>query len=151
MKLQLFSVCCVAAAITCSSPAFATLGENIDSVQADQVQMKATSRIAKTAASYTVHEIQDVSGTSVREYVSANGTVFGVAWNGPVMPNLRQLLGQYFATYTNASEAKRSSRTHLTVEQPGLVVRSGGHMRAFRGSAFVPSLLPQGVTANEIL
>jgi hypothetical protein len=32
-------------------------------------------------------------GTSVRRYVSPAGKVVAVAWKGPVMPDLRQVLG----------------------------------------------------------
>ena len=36
------------------------------------------------------------------------------------------------------------------VRQPGLVVHSGGHMRAFVGHAYVPQLVPAGVATGEI-
>jgi hypothetical protein len=86
----------------------------------------------------------------VREYVAASGAVFGVAWNGPVVPNLRQVLGQYFEPYTQSAKTKRTGHSQLRVEQPGLVVHSGGHMRAFSGTAYVPQMLPPGVTASDI-
>jgi len=151
MKPQLNFTCIVAAAFLSPSLAFASLGGNVDSVQADQVQMKATSRIASAKSTYAIHEIQAASGTVVREYVAANGTVFGVAWSGPVMPNLQQLFGQYFETFTKAAKVKLSGHSHLLIQQQELVVRSSGRMRAFKGSAYVPSMLPQGVSANEIL
>jgi hypothetical protein len=151
MKARLSLSHCLAAALVVPSLAFASLGGNIASIQADQVQMKATSRIASTQAKYTVHEIQTTSGTAVREYVAANGTVFGVAWNGPVVPNLRQVLGQYFVPFTQAAKTLQSGHSHLLIQQANLVVRASGHMRAFRGNAYVPSMLPQGVTTNEIL
>jgi len=151
MKTRLSLSFCLAAALVMPSLAFASLGGNIASIQADQVQMKATSRIASTQANYTVHEIQSSSGTVVREYVAANGTVFGVAWNGPVVPNLRQVLGQYFVPFTQATKTQQSDHSHLLIQQSNLVVRASGHMRAFRGTAYVPSMLPQGVTTNEIL
>ena len=151
MKARLPLTHCLVAALVVPSLAFASLGGNVASIQADQVQMKATSRIASTQAKYTVHEIQMTSGTAVREYVSTNGTVFGVAWNGPAVPNLRQVLGQYFVPFTQAPKARQSDHSHLLIQQAGLVVRASGHMRAFKGSAFIPSMLPQGVTTNEIL
>ena len=58
-------------------------------------------RIARDDA-YTVHEMQSSSGTAVREYVSSTGTVFAVAWQGPWLPDLRQLLGPYFDDYQRA-------------------------------------------------
>jgi hypothetical protein len=52
-----------------------------------------------------VHRLQLPSGTSVREYADAGGTVFAVAWDGPTKPDLNQLPGQYFAEYENRSVA----------------------------------------------
>jgi hypothetical protein len=139
-----------AVALAVPSLAFAALGGDLSSVQADQVHMKATVRIARSEAQYTVQEIQTPSGTAVREYVAANGTVFGVAWKGPAVPNLKQVLGQYFDSYTEAAKNKRSGHSQLMVQQSGLVVHSSGHMRAFFGNAYIPQMLPQGVTAKDI-
>jgi hypothetical protein len=130
-------------------PVLAALGSSEGSIQLDQSQMQASRRIL-TATRYTLHEIQLPSGTTVREYVSAGGTVFGVAWQGPFMPDLRQLLGSYFPQYVDAASLKQGQRGPMTVIQPGLVVRSGGHMRAFSGQAYLPALLPQGVSVEEI-
>lgn len=140
----------IALALIVPAQAFASLGGNVGSVEADQVHMKATSRVATAKATHTVHEIQASSGTMIREYVAADGTVFGVAWSGPVIPDLRQLLGPYFTTFTAAANVQQAGHKHLLIQQRELVVRSSGHMRAFKGSAFVPSLLPQGVTAADI-
>jgi len=132
--------------------AHAALGGDASSVQTDQIQLQASHRVLNAvSASYTVHEIQLPSGTMVREYLSANGTVFGVAWQGPFMPDLHQLLGdQYFSQYVDAASQRRGLRGPMMVTQPGLVVHSGGHMRAFTGQAYLPALLPPGVTADDI-
>jgi hypothetical protein len=132
-----------------SCSAFAVLGGDVASVQADQAHMKGTLRVANTAA-YTVHEIQTPSGTLVREYVSPAGKVFGVAWQGPWLPDLRQLLGPYFEPYTQAAQARRTGHGPLRVELPGAVVHSAGHMRSFVGNAYIPDLLPSGVHAEDI-
>ncbi len=132
-----------------SGPAAAALGGSEASIAADQAQMKATRRIV-AAPRYTVHEIQTASGTVVREYVSAQGQVFAVAWQGPFLPDLQQVLGSHFAEYTAAARSKRVGHGSLMVSQPGLVVQSGGHMRAFSGRAYVPQLLPADVTVDEI-
>jgi hypothetical protein len=133
-------------------PAFAGLGENSNSVEADQAHMQGERRITQ-AASYSVHEIKAPTGTIVREYVSASGQVFGVAWQGPWRPDMQQILASYFETYRQAADAQaklHTGRQPLVINQPDLVVRSGGHMRAFAGQAYVPSLLPKGVTAATI-
>lgn len=151
MKRSYHLTCLVAAALALPSMAFASLGGTVASVQADQVHMKATARIASTNAKYTVHEMETSTGTKVREYIATNGTVFGVAWNGPTAPDLRQVLGTYFDTFTKATKVSQSGHSHMLIQQSDLVVRSSGHMRAFKGNAFAPALLPQGVTSSDIL
>jgi hypothetical protein len=129
--------------------ASATLGGNSISTETDRVSMKASLRILP-AAHYTVHEIQTPSGTTVREYISPSGTVFAVGWQGPVMPDLKQALGSYFDRYTAGAAGKQAGHRHVEVREPDLVVQSNGHMRSFSGRAYLPQLLPQGVTVEDI-
>lgn len=108
---------------------------------------------ATSTASYTVTQTTLSSGTIVREYVSAAGAVFGIAWSGPIMPNLSVLLGTYFTQFDSARVALRAEhpgRGPLNLTLPGLVVHSGGHMGAFSGQAYLPQSLPAGVTADDI-
>jgi hypothetical protein len=133
-------------------PALAALGGDVTSVQADQAQMKGTLETT-SAANYTLHEIKGAAGTVVREYASSGGAVFAVSWHGPTMPNLPQILGSYFQTFSDAAQAQRAARRGhgpLYIQQPGLVVESAGHMRSFSGRAYDPGKLPQGVSANDI-
>lgn len=135
-----------------SALAFGSLGGDAASVQADQVHMQASRRIT-VAGTYTVHEMQAASGTVVREFVSAEGKVFGVAWQGPWMPDMRQVLGSYFDQYVQANQAQRGARMRrgpILINQPGLVVQIGGHPRAFTGRAYVPEMLPSGMGAGNI-
>ena len=102
---------------------------------------------------YAVHEMRAASGTTVREFVSPTGTVFGVAWQGPVIPDLRQVLGTYFAAFIQAAQAARTKRGGhgpLLIEDANFVVEQSGHQRAFSGRAFVPQLVPTGVLTNVI-
>jgi hypothetical protein len=108
---------------------------------------------ATSTAAYSVTQTTLASGDIVREYVSASGTVFGIAWRGPMMPDLPTLLGAYFTQYDSARVAQRAAqpgRGPLNVALPGLVVRSGGHMGAFSGQAYLPQSLPAGVSAADI-
>lgn len=134
-------------------PASAELGGDAISVQADQAYMQASLRTT-TGQAYTVHEIQAPNGIIVREYVSpTSGKVFGVAWQGPWPPDMRQILGNYFGQYQQAAQAQanmHAGRRPLVIKQPGLVMHAGGHMRSFAGQAYVPDMLPQGVTAEAI-
>jgi hypothetical protein len=133
-------------------PVWASLGGDASSVQTDQVHMQGT-RQTTTTQSYTVSEIRAATGTVVREYASSTGTVFAIAWHGPWPPDMHQLLGSYFEQYVQAAKAQsaaRMGRRPLMIEQPGLVVQSGGHPRAFSGKAYVPEMLPQGVRAEDL-
>ena len=133
--------------------AFATLGDASNSIQADQEQMKADLRVIQEDA-YIIHEMKSPNGTLVREYVSrADGRVFGITWHGPFIPDLKLLLGAYFQEYSQAAEAQRESqvgRHPLNIQEPGLVVQTAGHMRAFSGRAYDPRLIPAGTSDHDI-
>lgn len=137
---------------TLSCTASAALGGDATSVQSDQARMKGSLQSVQKAT-YAVHEITAPTGTVVREYVSPTGKVFGVAWQGPFVPDLQQLLGSYFEQYSQAAKSAREThvgRRPLFIQQPGLVVQTGGHMRSYTGRAYVPEMLPQGVIADAI-
>jgi hypothetical protein len=133
-------------------PGWAALGGNAASIQADQAHMQASLRTVP-AASYSVQEMKTAAGAVVREYVSPQGQVFAVAWHGPWPPDMRQLLGNYFDQYVQARKQQgspRIGRKPLVINEPGLVVESGGHPRSFIGKAYVPAMLPAGVKAEDI-
>jgi len=132
-------------------PAMAALGGDVSSVEADRAQMKASIKVTQ-AETYSVQEIQAPGGTVIKEYVSPAGRVFAVAWHGPFFPDMPQILGAYFQPYSAALQAqpKHYGRRPLNIQQPGLVVQAGGHMRAYWGRAYVPEMMPQGVNADEI-
>ena len=131
-------------------PAFAGLGGDAASVDADVVKMKGQAR-ATPVAGYTMSEITLPSGTVVHEFVSAEGKVFAVSWKGMAVPDLSQTLGTHFAEYKAAATATPHAGHHnLTVQQTDLVVRTGGHMRNWYGQAYVPSLLPPNFSLDEI-
>ncbi|VTU20915.1 MULTISPECIES: DUF2844 domain-containing protein [unclassified Variovorax] len=128
----------------------AALGGLVSSVEADQIHMHAARKVT-AAGAYTVHEITLPSGTAVREFVSsATGQVFAVAWHGPFMPDLKQVLGDQFDTFVQAAGSAGLRRSNVLVNRPGLVVHSGGHMRAFFGKAYLPGQLPAGVHVEDI-
>jgi hypothetical protein len=132
-----------------SVPAFAGLGGNLDSVEADQLKMKGTLRTTVSAA-FTVHEIQTPAGTLVREFVTPTGKVFAIAWRGPKAPDLRQSLGTYFQQFLDAPRPVHPNHAHFAITQSNLVLQSSGHMRAYSGRAYDPQLLPQGVAVTDI-
>jgi len=150
MKLTRTVVCSIVVALTAAAPAFAALGGDATSVQADLARMKGALRITSTAG-VTVHEITTSYGTVVREYLTPADKVFAVSWHGPVIPDLRQMLGGYYGQYEQAASAPHlGGHRHLAIEQPGLVVQSSGRMRAFYGRAWAPDLLPQNFSVSAI-
>jgi len=133
-------------------PAFAALGGDVSSVEADRAQMNATVAVTESNG-YTVHEIKAATGTVVREYVSAEGKVFGITWHGPFIPDMHQFLGTYYQQYLAGVKAHHEAgpgRRPLLIQQPGLVLQNIGHMRSYSGKAYDPGLLPQGIAADAI-
>jgi hypothetical protein len=146
-------------------PAFAVLGGQPMSAPEGASEAKAVVRAATTAAAsgasgaaaasstYTGQSTTLASGTIVNEYMDAQGTVFGIAWRGPRVPDLATLLGSYFPQYQQslrAQRAARGGRGPVSVQDSGLVVQSSGHMGAFAGNAYLPQSLPAGVSASQI-
>jgi hypothetical protein len=132
--------------------AFATLGGDISSVQGDRSQMRAktTSVTGSVDNSYTVHTMQTEAGTTVREYADAAGKVFAVTWEGPVKPDLSQLLGQYFSDFREEAASGRVGRRRLKVDKPNVVILSEGRMRALAGKAYLPQAVPAGVKIEDL-
>jgi hypothetical protein len=131
-----------------SFAAHATLGQNVSTVDSDQMRLHAVARTATAQSAYSVHVMTLPSGTEVREYVARNGVVFGVAWEGPTLPDLKSMLGASFDAYVAANASRRG--TPLAVSNDGLVVFSGGHLRAFSGHAYLPQAVPAGVDVSVI-
>ena len=133
-----------------SAPAWASLGGDMESVDADQAAMNASEQITTSTEAYTVYELKTATGTVVREYLSLAGSVFAVTWDGPTLPNVRQILGGYFSEYTEAAQKQQGGHGHLLIRRPDLVVESSGRIRAFFGRAYLPQGLPQGVAVTDI-
>ena len=138
----------VIVAILTSVSCFAALGGDVTTVEADQAHLRAQRRVTQTNA-YSVHEMQAETGTMVREFVSQDGKVFGVSWQGPSRPDLQQLLGPYYDEYRRSAPTRRSFHP-VTIQTPNVVVQFGGHPRALTGRAYVPVMVPEGVRVEEI-
>ncbi len=135
-----------------SQQAEATLGESADSIESDQNALGAVKHATKAREGYSIHEFT-LDGTTVREYVSAAGIVFGIAWNGLAHPDLTRLLGSYTGEYETAlrqTPRKPGLRRHEVLKTDRLVVEKWGHMRNLQGRAYAPALLPSGVSSDEI-
>jgi hypothetical protein len=129
--------------------AWAALGGNADSVENDRVSMKGLTRPAP-AGTLKQQQLQLPSGTVVTEYLNASGAVYAVTWQGPTLPNLHQILGSYFSNYQTAAHTPVVRHRVVRLDSPELVIESTGKMRAFVGRAWVPALLPSGVSPADI-
>ncbi|MGE5336560.1 MAG: DUF2844 domain-containing protein [Gemmatimonadota bacterium] len=143
----------VVAAYLAPGAAMASLGGDAATVELDRTHFRAMRMSARTASAppaYTVQSMQLPGGINVREYVSAAQKVFAVAWDGPRIPDVRQLLGAYYPRYVDS--AKAAARGHRPVERQDadLVIRTSGHPRAFRGLAYLPQQVPPGVDPSEL-
>jgi hypothetical protein len=101
---------------------------------------------------FEIQQIVTDNGIQVREYLNREGTVFAVTWAGPVVPDLQQLLGAQFAAYSAALAARDHLGLHRSVRvaTSSLVVESDGHLRAYVGRAYLPAMIPIGVSAAEL-
>lgn len=126
-----------------ATPCWATLGASQDSISRDSAQLKGSIRVIQTPA-YLVHEIRTSAGQTVREFVSPDGLVFAVSWEGPGLLDLRQILGDhYFDQYKQAmAEARPRGNTPVSLQMPGFMFQMAGTMGALRGQAYIPQITP---------
>lgn len=132
-----------------SPPALAVLGETLALPDAGRAQAAAAPRSALSAGVQVVERASG-DGGMIREYVSAQGIVFAVAWNTRFKPKLDGLLGRYHAGYQAAAAqalarpGRAGIQRQATLHAQDLVVQSNGFLNTFTGRAWVPSLLPAG-------
>jgi hypothetical protein len=129
----------------------ATLGEYADSLESDRKALSAVRGSMTAHNNYTVREF-DSDSTSVREYMSLSGIVFGIAWNGLIHPDLDQLLGSYDGEYRRALQQtpRMPGQRRILLKTSRIVVEKWGHMRNLQGRAYDPALIPSGVGVDEI-
>jgi hypothetical protein len=134
-----------------SAPARAGLGGDIGAVEEDRHRMAGVMKPAVSRGGYTVFEISTV-GRTVREYVTSDGKVFAITWQGASQPDLSGLLGDYYAEFSAMPKTiagGRIRRAHHELESANVRVERSGHLRDARGRAYVKPL-PEGVSADEI-
>lgn len=135
----------------CSLSAWAGLGGDASSIRADSARFRG--QLVRTSLlAYERHDIAIGAGGMVHEYLAPSGKVFAVTWQGQLPPDLVQLFGAYFEPIRSAMAAHSGPGTHrqFFVNQSDLVVRAFGHVRDFRGLAYVPSLVPAGVEVGSL-
>jgi len=136
----------IAGSAAAGAPAWAVLGE----VQASPHTVDKLT--LPSSGAYSVSTSTLPTGTVVNEYAAPGGKVFAVTWRGAMPPDLSQLLGSYYTNYQTGLAARQSGvhSRHVLLNNGGLVFEAAGHMRDLRGIAYLPALMPQGVSAGEL-
>jgi hypothetical protein len=132
-----------------SMPAWAGLGQPEASVISDQLHMKSEHRVQDFQA-YKVHELANTEGAVVREYVSSEGTVFGISWQGRSTPDMNQLLGNYVNNFQTATrdQTQIRQRRGITIRTNDFVYSNFCRMGVCSGSAYAPKLVPSNVSTE---
>jgi hypothetical protein len=129
----------------------AILGEMAEPANSTQRMPSAFSARTEIHQTFTVRTTQS-DATTVREFIAPSGIVFAVTWNGIARPDLSILLGSYNGEYESA--LNRTARVHgrrsRSIRTDRVVVEHWGHMRDLSGRAYDPSLIPGGVSLEEI-
>jgi hypothetical protein len=135
-------------------PAHAVLGASVASLRDDQSRLKATRQAVVTSpGAVGMHEMTLADGSSIREYVNPNGIVFAVSWSTRLKPRLAPLLGQYATSYASAAGAaagRRGIQRKVVLQEGDLVVHATAHLNAYVGTAYLRSLVPDGVSADVL-
>ncbi|MFT4435236.1 DUF2844 domain-containing protein [Caballeronia sp. 15715] len=98
-------------------------------------------------------ESTDANQIRMRQYVSSSGQVYAVSWDGPAMPDVAALLGNWFDRYRQEASAALPNVSGLHSSRGNssdLMVETAVRLRDFSGRAWLPSALPAGVTAADI-
>src|ERR1700733_1007243 len=105
-----------------------------------------------TGAKYTYSEFTTANNQRVREFIRPDGKVFGLAWQGPRLPDLQVLLGSYFGPWQDAiANGPHKSLHRSQVSTSSLVVEMAGPMGFVVGHAWAPALVPAGVDARNVV
>jgi hypothetical protein len=134
-----------------SSISFASLGQNMSSIQVDARGIRAKIKKLSSQKLFQVY-LMTCEMNEIRQYVDHQGVVFAVTWRGLNHPDLSNLLGDFFKDYSAADAEVSGSRAQsvkrISTEQ--FVVEKSGHMGALRGKAYLPSSVPAGVRIDSL-
>lgn len=136
-----------------AAPSWAVLGGDMASIQADQARMRVMRLSASPTPGGSMHEMRLPDGSSIRQFVNAQGIVYAVAWSTRLKPDFAQLLGSHASEFNAGVSAAAQTpglKRSAAVDRGDLVVRSAGRPGAFVGKAWLKSLLPAGIGSDAI-
>ncbi len=146
----LFRAIAMASVALLAAPAHAQLG---GTMPAAAPAASGTLRSMALDSSVRVRTWADEGGTTIHEYATSDGLIFAYAWQGPTMPDLQRLLGPYDESYRAKATARQGNAGSLhasRIEQPDVIVDSGGQMRSYVGRAWLPAAMPSGVSPADL-
>jgi hypothetical protein len=146
-----FLILVLVSALGFTSTSLAGLGDRAESISTDSSRMVARRMNADVFRKYSVQTLE-TDATTLKEYVNSEGLIFAVTWQGLDHPDLSVILGSYYPGYQKADAETPAHRglRQRNLQKENLVVQKWGQMRNLQGRAYDPSLLPSGVTLNEI-
>ena len=150
MKLTHSVVSSLLLAAGACAPAFAGLGGDATSVDADRVSVKGTVRVTTNAAGFAVHEISNAAGLRSPEFLARTARCLPSAGAVRASRDLGSMLGGYYAEVQQAVNRPHYNHHNLSVVTPRVVLQSSGHLRTFYGRAWAPGLLPQNFSVTDI-
>jgi len=151
MAMTAMAACTVAfwLGVCLATPASAVLGQSSATIEQDRQRLEAV-QTTQTKKGYTVHALES-PGASIREYVSAEGIVYGLAWkHHSGLLDLEALFGPYYSEYSQAVVEQPRPRQHQRITTEHLIVEKGGRMGDVWGRAWVLPLMPQGLSEDHI-
>ena len=147
MRTSILSISLALLVTLYAAPSYAELG---GSVNKDATPLQTQNSVVAIQASLNSYQLKLPSGTQIKEFTNASGVVVAVSWQGPTLPDLKGLLGNYFDAFVNRADAATGNHRNADLHTDDLVVQSHGQLRAFSGRAYLPKLLPAGFNVNQI-
>lgn len=129
-----------------AGPACAALDDDAAALDREARRLGARWRPATLAAARPLHRLDWADGSSLRQFVDADGRVWAVAWNTRTAPRMDLLLGPHYAAWREALGRQRAAgaRHAARVTAGDLVVESGMNASAYAGRAWLRSRAPAG-------
>jgi len=138
------------AACVITLPAQAGLGEHQTSIQRDHLAIRGSSVQVTQSVHYALHTVTAPTGAQLHEYVARSGTVFATTWSGRTLPNLKNILGTHYARYQQVIAVPHSNHHVLNIRDGDFVLYMRKTQQGFRVAAYVPTLIPQGITPADL-
>ena len=147
-RLRLF---CFTSCILFANLALAALGDQEAALYLESAVLSAKKAEIQAGPikALRVHTAQ-LPSAKLKQFIY-NGKVFAVAWNGHKKPDLTVILGTHHTKYLAAKRNRQniSGQKFQRLEQENLIYQGVGHMRSFRGYAYL-SPLPPGIKEQDL-